>query len=68
MTSITYRHTSRTRGSLPSGGSYVPFFSRIADRWEQWRSLRELESLSDDVRKDMGWPAADETKNPKAMR
>lgn len=68
MTTITYRQTGRTRGPLPSGGSFTPFLSRIANRWQQWRSLRELESLSDDVRKDMGWPAADETKNSKAMR
>jgi len=46
----------------------MPFFSKIADRWQQWRSLRELESLSDDVRKDMGWPAANETNTPKTMR
>ncbi|MGG6893777.1 MULTISPECIES: hypothetical protein [Rhizobium] len=68
MTAITYRHTGRARGSLPSGGSLTSFFSHVAHRWQQWRSLRELESLSDDVRKDLGWPAADETKNPKAIR
>ncbi|MBB6485072.1 hypothetical protein [Rhizobium lusitanum] len=68
MTSITYRHAGRTQGSSLSNGSHTPLFSRVADRWQQWRSLRELESLSDDVRKDMGWPAANETKAPKATR
>lgn len=67
MTTITYRQSSGTRNSFPSGG-YTPFLSRIANRWQQWRSLRELESLSDDVRKDMGWPAANEIENPKATR
>lgn len=68
MTTISIRQTVGTRNSLPSGSNYLPFLSRIAHNWQQWRSLRELESLSDDVRKDMGWPAADETKNSKAMR
>lgn len=67
MTTISFRHTS-TRNSFPSGSSYLPFFSRLANSWQQWRSLRELESLSDDMRKDLGWPAAAETKNPKAAR
>ena len=68
MTSITYRHTGRTQRVPLSGNSHTALFSRVARHWQQWRSLRELESLSDDVRKDMGWPAADETQNPKATR
>ena len=68
MTTITYGQSSGTRTSFPSGGGYTPFLSRIANRWQEWRSLRELESLSDDVRKDMGWPAANETNDPKATR
>ncbi|AYG66574.1 MULTISPECIES: hypothetical protein [unclassified Rhizobium] len=68
MTTITYRQSGGMRNSVPSGNSYMPFISRIAHRWQQWRSLRELESMSDDLRKDLGWPAASETKNPKAMR
>jgi len=68
MTTITYRDTGRPRGTLPQGGSFVPFITRIADRWQQWRSERELESLSDDMRKDLGWPAIDETENSKAAR
>lgn len=68
MTTITYRDTDRTRGAPASSGGFVPFITRIADRWQQWHSERELESLSDDMRKDLGWPVADETKNSKAMR
>ncbi len=68
MTTISYRHSGRLPNALPSGDAYVPFFSRIARHWHQWRSLRELESLSDDVRKDLGWPAANEGKNSQAMR
>ncbi|ACM26927.1 hypothetical protein MOV66_03005 [Agrobacterium sp. SHOUNA12C] len=68
MTTIIYRDTGRTRSTLPASGSYVPFITRIADRWQQWRSERELESLSDDMRKDLGWPVANETNNPKATR
>ncbi|AYG59476.1 hypothetical protein QD460_18050 [Rhizobium jaguaris] len=68
MTTITYRDTGRTRSTLPSGSGFVQFVTRIADRWQQWRSERELESLSDDMRKDLGWPAVDETKNPRATR
>ncbi len=67
MTTISYRPTGQ-RNPFPSNSGYVPFISRLADRWQQWRSLRELESLSDDMRKDLGWPAADETKNPKVAR
>lgn len=68
MTTIIYRDTGGTRGTSPSDHGFVPFMTRIADRWQQWRSERELESLSDDMRKDLGWPAIDETKNPKATR
>ena len=68
MTTITYRDTGRTQSALPASGGFVPFIGRIADRWQQWRSERELESLSDDMRKDLGWPAIDETKNAKAAR
>jgi uncharacterized protein YjiS (DUF1127 family) len=67
MTTISYRQTG-ARNPFPSGTSYMPFFSRLANRWQQWRSLRELESLSDDMRKDLGWPAANEIKKPKAIR
>ncbi|TXI04610.1 MAG: DUF1127 domain-containing protein [Rhizobium sp.] len=68
MTTLSYRHIGRTGSTLPAAGTYMPFFSRIARQWQQWRSLRELESLSDDVRKDMGWPAANEGKNSRAIR
>jgi uncharacterized protein YjiS (DUF1127 family) len=68
MTTIAYRDTGRTRNPLPSRGGFVQFITRIADRWQQWRSERELESLSDDMRKDLGWPAVDETKNTRATR
>lgn len=68
MTTIIYRDTGRTRSTLPANGGYVTFITRIADRWQQWRSERELASLSDDMRKDLGWPVADETKKPKAAR
>ncbi|MBB4569008.1 hypothetical protein [Rhizobium leucaenae] len=68
MTTITYRHTHRTRSPLPPTGTFVQLITRIADHWQQWRSERELESLSDDMRKDLGWPAVDEAKNSKAGR
>ncbi|MDK4737861.1 MULTISPECIES: hypothetical protein [unclassified Rhizobium] len=68
MTTITYRHTGRTHSSLPPSATFVPFITRIFDRWQQWRSERELESLSDDVRKDIGWPAINEAKNSKVQR
>ncbi|MDL2397673.1 hypothetical protein [Rhizobium mayense] len=68
MTTITYRDSGRMRTTLPSGSGFVQFATRIADRWQRWRTERELESLSDDMRKDLGWPAVDETKNPKATR
>ena len=68
MTTITYRDTGGARSTPPSGSGFVPFITRIADRWQQWRSERELASLSDDMRKDLGWPAINETKNPKATQ
>ncbi|MDE1994218.1 MAG: hypothetical protein KGI75_17070 [Rhizobiaceae bacterium] len=67
MTTITYRETGRMRGTAPSSGM-MQFITQIADRWQQWRSERELESLSLDMRKDLGWPAADENENSKAAR
>ncbi|MBB5573525.1 MULTISPECIES: hypothetical protein [Rhizobium] len=68
MTTITYRHSDRTRSPLPSAGTFVQLITRITDRWQQWRSERELESLPDDMRKDLGWPAVDEAKNSRAGR
>ncbi|WFU10929.1 hypothetical protein QA646_08850 [Rhizobium sp. CB3090] len=68
MTTITYRQSGRMRSPLPSTGTFVQLITRIADRWQRWRSERELESLSDDMRKDLGWPAIDEAKNSRAWR
>jgi len=38
---------------------------KLAERLEQWQAAREIESMSIDMRKDLGWPAADITRDSK---
>jgi hypothetical protein len=28
--------------------------------WHQWQTAREIESMPFDIRKDIGWPSADD--------
>lgn len=51
--------------SVPSGEVSSPIvFSgvkRLLQRYRKWRTLNTLHSLPLDIRKDIGWPTADET-------
>lgn len=64
MTTITYR----AQGKTPGSPHFSSFVTKIVDRWQHWRSEREIESLSLDMRKDLGWPAADDASDHKDMR
>ncbi|NLS04931.1 hypothetical protein HGP14_16425 [Rhizobium sp. P32RR-XVIII] len=33
---------------------------RLVHSWHQWQTAREIESMPFDIRKDIGWPSADE--------
>lgn len=65
MTSITYRGGGK---GLSSNGSHS--FGSYADRlvraWRRWQTERQIESMPLDVRKDIGWPSADEAGKDKA--
>jgi hypothetical protein len=64
MTTISYRDNSPRRG-VSSTGSVTRFLNNIVGRWQKWQSERDIEALSFDVRKDLGWPTADADRQPK---
>lgn len=62
MSSLTHFHGAPGH-LLPSGGyssSLRGFADRLARAWRHHRDEMELESLPFDVRKDIGFPSADE--------
>jgi hypothetical protein len=69
MTTITYRQTAKGHGSSSFGielfTSLSAYSLKLAERLEQWQAAREIESMSIDMRKDLGWPAADITRGRK---
>jgi hypothetical protein len=69
MTTITYRQTAKRYGSSSFGiglfTSLATYSLKLAERLEQWQAAREIESMSIDMRKDLGWPAADITRGRK---
>lgn len=62
MTSLTYRDGGK---SLSSYGRHSSSLGSYADRlvraWRRWQTERQIESMPLDIRKDIGWPSADET-------
>ncbi|QFY60490.1 hypothetical protein FZ934_08635 [Rhizobium grahamii] len=65
MTTITLRESKASHSELyPQISSYA---RKLARAWHQWQAAREIESMPFDVRKDIGWPSADETDERKAM-
>ncbi|PZM12852.1 hypothetical protein [Rhizobium tubonense] len=69
MTSITYRTTEKSHYS-PSFGiglftALSTYSLKLAERLEQWQAARAIESMPIDMRKDLGWPAADITRGRK---
>ncbi|TCL73857.1 hypothetical protein [Rhizobium sp. BK251] len=72
MTTISYRQTGKAHGSHFFGASSYAHISdfahKLAARWHRWQTAREIESMPFDIRKDIGWPAADINDEPKAMQ
>jgi hypothetical protein len=66
MTTITYRNTKLSHSSeLPS--SIATYARKLARSWHQWQAAREIEAMPVDMRKDFGWPSADNVDEHKAM-
>ena len=69
MTTITYKDSGKRHGSSSFGielfTSLSSYSLKLAERLEQWHAEREIESMSIDMRKDLGWPAADITRGRK---
>ncbi|MET0749181.1 MAG: hypothetical protein ABWY49_13425 [Rhizobium sp.] len=63
MTTIIYRDSGNRRPSFftTTGAlSQVAIYSGLlAERWSKWQAAREIEAMPLDIRKDLGWPAAD---------
>ncbi|KRB61586.1 hypothetical protein ASE04_22340 [Rhizobium sp. Root708] len=65
MTTVTYREGKTSHPELyPEISNYA---RKLARAWHQWQAAREIESMPLDVRKDIGWPSADDTDERKAM-
>jgi hypothetical protein len=65
MTTISYRD------SKPSSAGFHPSVSdyarKVVHAWHQWQAAREIEAMPLDMRKDIGWPSADDADERKAM-
>jgi hypothetical protein len=63
MTTITYKpsHSGELSSSLPA------YARKLVRAWHQWQAAREIESMPIDMRKDFGWPSADNVDEHKAM-
>jgi hypothetical protein len=69
MTTIAYRDAPKrhqspsfSTGLFTSASTYV---RKLSERVKQWQAEREIESMPIDLRKDLGWPAADITRGRK---
>ncbi|MBO9194560.1 MULTISPECIES: hypothetical protein [unclassified Rhizobium] len=66
MTTITFRdnklpHVAHHDHSLSA------YARKVARAWHQWQAAREIEAMPIDMRKDFGWPSADNVDDHKAM-
>ncbi|MFD1326392.1 hypothetical protein [Mycoplana ramosa] len=59
MTSLSYIHDA-PGGRHVRDSSWRGLADRLASAWRHHRDERELESLPFDIRKDIGFPSADE--------
>jgi hypothetical protein len=66
MTTISFRDSKPSHsGTLyPSVSGYA---RKIVHAWHQWQAAREIESMPFDMRKDIGWPSADDADERKVM-
>ncbi|WP_145925902.1 hypothetical protein [Shinella sp. HZN7] len=55
------RHASRTRHAGSPSHPLRDTFERIVSAWRRYRIARELEGLSFDQRKDIGFRSSDKT-------
>ena len=60
MTSLSYIHSGHHFRNSSATSSWRGLAGRIASAWRHHRDELELESLPFDIRKDIGFPSADE--------
>ncbi|GAA3112437.1 hypothetical protein GCM10010520_65850 [Rhizobium viscosum] len=61
MTSMTYRDGGKSVSSHSSHSSIGSYADKLVRAWRRWQTERQIESMPFDIRKDIGWPSADET-------
>jgi hypothetical protein len=67
MTTITYKDGGK---ALPSGAAHfhvASYAGRLLRSWRRWQTERQIESMPFEIRKDIGWPSADNDRDGKAM-
>ncbi|TDW31962.1 hypothetical protein EV128_108290 [Rhizobium azibense] len=65
MTTIGYRDAKSS--SSDAHFDVASLARRLAHSWHQWQNAREIESMPFDIRKDIGWPSADDADERKVM-
>jgi hypothetical protein len=63
MTTITYRGSDRTISSSEGHFDVANYARSLLSAWRRWQTARELEAMPFDIRKDIGWPSADDSKH-----
>lgn len=66
MTSLTYRDGGKGLSSYGSHSSLASYADKLVRAWRRWQTERQIESMPMDIRKDIGWPSADEAGKDKA--
>ncbi|MBB3393032.1 hypothetical protein FHT82_005821 [Rhizobium sp. BK275] len=61
MTSMTYRDGGKGLSSYGRHSSLGSYADRLVRAWRRWQTERQIESMPLDIRKDIGWPSADES-------
>ena len=61
MSSITYRDGGKSLSSYRTHSSFGSYAEKLVRAWRRWQTERQIESMPLDIRKDIGWPSADET-------
>jgi hypothetical protein len=66
MTSITFRDGGKGLSSHGTHSLLGSYADRIVRAYRRWQTERQIESMPMDVRKDIGWPSADENRKTTA--
>lgn len=61
MTTITFRDGGKSLSSFGRYSSLGSYANKLVRAWRRWQTERQIESMPFDIRKDIGWPSADET-------